>query len=298
MACHDQSCQIETRSLQVNSGQEYFRLQGSKLRMSSAYHTQTDGQTEVLNRCLETYLRCFAGSKQKQWLKWLPWAEYWYNTSYHTATRVTPFEVVYGRAPATVHNYEHGATAVAQVDQSLKERDEMLKLLKENLVTAQNRMKVSDDRHRRELEFETVDFVYLKLQPFRQLTIRTRGNMKLSPRFYGPYQVLEHLGKVAYRLELPQQSKIHPVFHVSQLKKKLGNLDHVTPELPPVKEDGMVLLEPKRIVDFAGLSQARRFCKKHWYSGLVLLKRMQSGNLSRICNVNSLIWILRTRFIF
>ena len=74
--------------------------------------------------------------------------------------------------------------------------------------------------------------------------------MKLSPRFYGPYQVLEHLGKVAYRLELPQQSKIHPVFHVSQLKKKLGNLDHVTPELPPVKEDGMVLLEPKRIVDF------------------------------------------------
>ena len=126
----------------------------------------------------------------------------------------------------------------------------MLKLLKENLVTAQNRMKVSDDRHRRELEFEPVDFVYLKLQPFRQLTIRTRGNMKLSPRFYGPYQVLEHLGKVAYRLELPQQSKIHPVFHVSQLKKKLGNLDHVTPELPPVKEDGMVLLEPKRIVDF------------------------------------------------
>ena len=66
---------------------------------------------------------------------------------------MTPFEVVYGRAPAIVHNYEHGVTAVAQVDQSLKERDEMLKLLKENLVTAQNRMKVSDDRHRRELEF-------------------------------------------------------------------------------------------------------------------------------------------------
>jgi len=74
---------------------EYFRLQGSKLRMSLVYHLQTDGQTEVLNHCLETYLHCFVGTKQKQQFKWLPWAEYWYNTSYHTATYMTPFEAVY-----------------------------------------------------------------------------------------------------------------------------------------------------------------------------------------------------------
>ena len=92
---------------------EFFRLQGSELRMSSAYHPQTDGQTEVLNCCLGTYLRCFASSKQKQWLKWLPWAEYWYNTSYHTATRMTPFEAVYGRPPATIHSYVRGETLVA-----------------------------------------------------------------------------------------------------------------------------------------------------------------------------------------
>lgn len=65
---------------------EFFQLQGSELRMSSAYHPQTDGQTEVLNRCLKTYLCCFVNSKQKQWLQWLPWAEYWYNTNYHTTT--------------------------------------------------------------------------------------------------------------------------------------------------------------------------------------------------------------------
>lgn len=94
------------------------------------------GKQRYLTTTFETYLRCFASFKQKQWLKWLPWAKYWYNTSYHTATHMTPFKEVYGRAPATVQNYEHGANAVAQVDQFLKEREEILKLLKENLVTA------------------------------------------------------------------------------------------------------------------------------------------------------------------
>jgi hypothetical protein len=78
---------------------EYFRLQGSELRMSSAYHPQTDGQTEALNKCLETYLHCFVSTCQKQWSRWLHWAEFWYNTSYQTSTRLTPFEAVYGRPP-------------------------------------------------------------------------------------------------------------------------------------------------------------------------------------------------------
>ena len=98
-------------------------------------------------------------------------------------------------------------------------------MLKDSLATAQHRMKMNADRHRRELEFVSGDFVYLRLQPFRQLSVRTRGNMKLSPCFYGPYQVMERVGKVAYRLALPIDSRIHLVFHVSQLKKQLGHLD-------------------------------------------------------------------------
>jgi hypothetical protein len=100
---------------------EYFRLQDSALRMSSAYHPQTDGQTEALNRCLETYLRCFVSTKQKQWSKWLHWAEYWYNTSYQTSTQLTPFEVVYGRPPPVLHRYELGTTAVAEVESTLRD---------------------------------------------------------------------------------------------------------------------------------------------------------------------------------
>ena len=80
-------------------------------------------------------------------------------------------------------------------------------------------MKINADRHHREVIFEPGDFIFLRLQPFRQLSIRTRGNMKLSPRFYGPYKVLEQVGKVAYRLDLPSHSHLHLIVHVSQLKK-------------------------------------------------------------------------------
>jgi hypothetical protein len=79
-----------------NLWQELFKIQGTQLHLNTAYHPQTDGQMEVVNKCLETYLRCFASEKKNQWSQWLPLAEWWYNTSYHIATRMTPFEAVYG----------------------------------------------------------------------------------------------------------------------------------------------------------------------------------------------------------
>jgi len=79
--------------------QELFRLSDTQLLMSSSYHPQTDGQTERLNQCLEAFLRCSIHSCPSQWHKWIPLAEYWYNTTYHTALGLTPFEVLYGHPP-------------------------------------------------------------------------------------------------------------------------------------------------------------------------------------------------------
>lgn len=104
---------------------ELFKLQGTKLKMSSAYHRETDGQTEVVNRCLESYLRCFASNHPKTWSLWVPWAEFWYNTTFHVSIGKTPFEVVYGRQPPALLRFLSNETKVAAVTLELSERDEV-----------------------------------------------------------------------------------------------------------------------------------------------------------------------------
>jgi len=124
-----------------NFWQELFRLQGTQLQLSTSYHPQTDGQTEVVNKCLETYLRCFTSKKQHLWVQWLPLAEWWYNTNYHGTTKMTPYEAVYGQLPPSPTSYIKGCSKVQAVDQLLQNRTTMLAHLRENFHQAQNRMK-------------------------------------------------------------------------------------------------------------------------------------------------------------
>lgn len=95
---------------------ELFKAQGTQLKMSSSYHFQTDGQTEVVNRCLEQYLRCFTFDRPKEWEEHLPWADYWYNTTYQRSIDMKPFEVVYGRRALPIPIHEWGSTTVHEVE--------------------------------------------------------------------------------------------------------------------------------------------------------------------------------------
>ena len=190
--------------------------------MSLSYHPETDGQTEVLNRCLEIYLRCFCSKQPNQWHRWLSWAEFCYNTSFQSVIGKTPFEAIYGRPPPTLKQFILGENKVPAVEDALRLRDEIMRQLKCNLDRAQHRMKATTDKHRRELHFQVGDMVLVKLQPYKQHSIHGRKNHKLSAKYYGPYKVVAIIGKVSYRLELPATSKVHPVFHVSLLKKVSG----------------------------------------------------------------------------
>ena len=131
-----------------NFWQELFRIQGTQLKLSTSYHPQTDGQTEAVNKCLETYLRCFTSEKQHLWVQWLPLAEWWYNTNYHATTKMTPYEAVYGQLPPLPTSYLKECSKVQAVDQLLQCRTTMLAHLRENLHQAQNRMKQQVDQHR------------------------------------------------------------------------------------------------------------------------------------------------------
>ena len=228
--------------------QSLFSIHGTDFLLSSAYHPATDGQTEVVNRCLENYLRCMCSNNEKDWSSWLSISEWWYNTHFHTAIKMTPYEVVYGQPPPLHLPYLPGEDMNDEVDRSLQRREQILSDLNGHLTKAHQRMKSQADKHRSDRNFAVNDWVWLKLQPYRQQSMHYRANHKLSAKFYGPFQIIAKIGKVAYKLKLPSSVGIHDVFHVSQLKP-FHSAFPLTVTLPTMRKSATELRVPQAILE-------------------------------------------------
>ncbi|WZY79054.1 hypothetical protein YC2023_025438 [Brassica napus] len=160
----------------------------------------------------------------------------------------TPFRMVYGREPPRLLDYTTGSSKVEAVDVALEERDEFLASARERLLNAQNRMKASYDKHHRSVEFGIGEWVLLKLHPYRQITIPKKAFTKLSPKFYGPFEVLARVGTVSYRLRLPDRAQIHDVFHISLLKPHKGDKPDTSHVLPPVLQGRVLPAKPVKFL--------------------------------------------------
>nr|GEW25920.1 putative reverse transcriptase domain-containing protein [Tanacetum cinerariifolium] len=196
---------------------------GTRLDMSTTYHPETDGQSERTIQTLEDMLRACAIDFGKGWVNHLPLVEFSYNNSYHATIKAAPFEALYGRkCRSPVCWTEVGEAQILGTD-IIQETIEKIVQIKQRMQAARDLQKSYADLKRKPMEFQVGDKVMLKVSPWKWV-IRFGKRGKLNPRYVGPFKVLERIGDVAYKLDLPKElSRVHNTFHVSNLKKCHAN---------------------------------------------------------------------------
>jgi hypothetical protein len=200
---------------------------GTKLQFSTAYHPQTDGQSERTIQTLEDMLRACVLDFSGSWARYLPLIEFAYNNSYQASIGMAPYEALYGRkCRSPLYWDELGEQRILGPD-IVQDTIDKVALIRQRLSAAQDRQKSYADMRQRNLEFTEGDKVFLRVAPMKGVT-RFGKKGKLNPRYIGPFEILERVGPVAYRLALPPGlANIHDVFHVSMLRKYIPDPSHV-----------------------------------------------------------------------
>ncbi|GJR39766.1 hypothetical protein Tco_1215450 [Tanacetum coccineum] len=202
-----------------NFWRSFQKAMGTRLDMSTAYHPETDGQSERTIQTLEDMLRACVIDFGNGWEGHLPLIEFSYNNSYHASIKAAPFEALYGRKCRSPVCWAEVGDARLTGPELVHETTKKIVQIKHRMQAARDRQKSYADVRRKPLEFQVGDRVMLKVSPWKGV-VRFGKRGKLNPRYIGPFKVLAKVGTIAYRLELPQQlSRVHSMFHVSNLKK-------------------------------------------------------------------------------
>ncbi|GKD76701.1 putative reverse transcriptase domain-containing protein, partial [Tanacetum coccineum] len=192
---------------------------GMNLDMSTAYHPQTDGQSERTIQTLEDMLRACVIDFGKGWVNHLPLVEFSYNNSYHASIKAAPFEALYGRKCRSPVCWAEVGEVQLTGPEIVQETTEKVIQIKQRIQAAHDRQKSYADLKRKPMEFQVGDRVMLKVLPWKGV-VRFGKRGKLNPRYVGPFKVLAKVGAITYKFELPQGlSRVYNKFHVSNLKK-------------------------------------------------------------------------------
>nr|GEV11197.1 hypothetical protein [Tanacetum cinerariifolium] len=192
---------------------------GTRLDMSTAYHPETDGQSERTIHTLEDMLRACAIDFGKGWVNHLPLVEFSYNNSYHASIKAAPFEALYGRKFRSPVCWTKVGEAQILGPELIQETTEKIIQIKQRMQASRDRQKSYADLKRKPMEFQVEDKVMLKISPWKRV-VRFVKRGKLNPRYVRPFKVLERVGDVAYKLDLLEElSRVYNTFHVSNLKK-------------------------------------------------------------------------------
>ena len=235
--------------------QTLFQTLGTKLAMSTAFHPQTDGQTERANRTLEDMLRAFTGYRQDDWDLQLTAAEFACNNAPNQSTSTTPFRLNYGRDPWNPYaSITHIPDQVPTAAEFLKSLSNGIKSAKDNLTLAKANQERNANKSRRKVEFNVGDKVLLNSYHINLASQALRTSKKLQHRFIGPYTITTKISPVSYKLELPHDLRIHPVFHVSLLRPyqdptSIEHRPNPTPPPPAVTINDHIEYEVEYILD-------------------------------------------------
>ncbi|GJY21232.1 putative reverse transcriptase domain-containing protein [Tanacetum coccineum] len=196
---------------------------GTRLDMCTAYHPQTDDQSECTIQTLEDMLKACVLDFEGSWNVHLPLVEFSYNNSYHSSVRCAPFEALYGRKCRSPMLWAEVGERKLIGHELVQETTKKISQIKDRLKVARDCQKIYADKRRKPLEFSMGEHVLLKVSPWKGM-VHFRKKGKLAPRFVGPFEITEKIGPVAYRLRLPKElNDVHDTFHVSNLKKCLAD---------------------------------------------------------------------------